>query len=299
MGGERLRGATLGAMYPTWKLTSAIVGPSENRRLSVRKPGLSCAAVAAVVVLGILCVPLLTTGAHAAEIKILSAVAMKSALDDLAAQFERSTGHTVRLAYATAGIVRDRIRDGETIDVAILPRSAFDPLVTQGKLVPGTATVIARSLVAVAVPAGSPKPDIATVDALKRALLAAKSIVYPDPTKGGATGIHAARVIERLGITAEMKPKTTLVPGSEYAEILAKREAELGIVQPMVVVGVPGVEVVGPLPSELQNTTDFVFWAGVGASSKEAATASEFIKYLLAPEAARAIKAKGMEPGSE
>jgi molybdate transport system substrate-binding protein len=89
------------------------------------------------------------------------------------------------------------------------------------------------------------------------------------------------------------------VPGSEYAEILAKREAELAIVQPMVVVGVPGVELVGPLPAELQNTTDFVFWAGVGASTKQAETAAAFIKYLLAPDAARAIKAKGMEPGAE
>jgi molybdate transport system substrate-binding protein len=255
--------------------------------------------VGASVVVGILSVPLPGTGANAAEIKILSAVAMKPALDDLAREFERTTGHTVKMAYATAGVVGDRIRDGETVDVAILPRSAFDPLLTQGKIAPGTATVVARSLVAVAVPAGAPKPDISTVDALKRSLLAARSIVYPDPTKGGATGIHAARVIERLGITAEMKPKTTLVPGSEYAEILAKREAELGIVQPMVVLGVPGVELVGPLPAELQNTTDFVFWAGVSVSANEAQTASAFIKYLLAPDAARAIKAKGMEPGSE
>ena len=87
-------------------------------------------------------------------------------------------------------------------------------------------------------------------------MLAAKSIVYPDPTKGGATGIHAAKVIERLGITAEMSGKTTLVPGSEYRDVLAKREAEMGIVQPMVVLNYPGVEIVGPLPAELQNTTD-------------------------------------------
>jgi len=255
--------------------------------------------VGATVVIGILAIMLQARGANAAEITVLSAVAMKPALDDLAREFERRTGHTLKMAYATAGIVRDRIRDGEAVDVAILPRSAFDPLQTQGKIVPGTATVVARSLVAVAVPAGAPRPDISTVDALKRSLLAAKSIVYPDPTKGGATGIHAARVIERLGIAAEMKPKTTLVPGSEYAEILAKREAELGIVQPMVVLGIPGVELVGPLPAELQNTTDFVFWAGVVASTRETEIATAFIKSLLAPDAARAIKAKGMEPGSE
>jgi molybdate transport system substrate-binding protein len=255
--------------------------------------------VPATAVVAILSAPMPGTSANATEIKVLSAVAMKPALDDLARDFGNSTGHTVNIVYATAGVVRDRIRDGEAVDVAILPRSAFDPLVTQGKIAPGTVTVLARSLVAVAVPAGAPKPDISTVDALKRTLLAAKSVVYPDPMKGGATGIHAARVIERLGITAEMKPKTTLVPGSEYAEILAKREAELAIVQPMVVLGVPGVELVGPLPAELQNTTDFVFLAGVGASAKEAETAANFIKYLVAPDAARVIKAKGMEPGSE
>jgi molybdate transport system substrate-binding protein len=253
----------------------------------------------ATLVVALLSVALPGTGANAAEITVLSAVAMKPALDDLSREFERRTGHTVKTAYATAGIVRDRIRDGEPVDVAVAPRSAFDPLLTQGRIASGTATVVARSLVAVAVPAGAPKPDISTVDALKRALLAAKSVVYPDPTKGGATGIHAARVIERLGIATEMKPKTTLVPGSEYADILAKREAELAIVQPMVVLGVPGVELVGPLPAELQNKTDFVFWAGVSASAKEAEVASAFIKYLLTPDAARVIKAKGMEPGSE
>lgn len=209
-----------------------------------------------VVAVAILCSALLGTIASAAELRVLSAVAMKPALEDLARE-------------------------------------------TQGRIAPGTATVVARSLVAVAVPAGAPKPDISTVEALKRALLAAKSIVYPDPTKGGATGIHAARVIERLGISAEMKPKTTLVPGSEYAEVLARREADLAIVQPMVVLGVAGIDLVGPLPAELQNTTDFVFWAGVAAAAQEPKTASAFIKYLLAPDAARVIKAKGMEPGSD
>jgi molybdate transport system substrate-binding protein len=236
--------------------------------------------------------------ANAAEIKVLSAVAMKPALDDIARDFERRTGHRVAMAYATAGLVRDRIRDGETVDVAILPRSAFDPLLTGGKIAPDSAVSVARSLVAVAVRKGAPKPDISSPEALKRSLLAAKSIVYPDPTKGGATGIHAARVIERLGITEEMKPKTTLTPAGEYAEIVARGEAEIAIVQPMVILSVLGVELVGPLPEELQNKTDFVFMAGVGAKAKEAEVAQAFIEYLLAPDGARVIKAKGMEPGS-
>jgi molybdate transport system substrate-binding protein len=233
----------------------------------------------------------------AAEIKVLSAVAMKPALDDLAREFERTSAHKITLVYATAGIIRDRIRGGEAFDVAIMPRSAFDPLLTEGKIIPASATRVAQSLVAVAVRAGAPKPDISSVEALKRSLLAAKSIVYPDPTKGGATGIHAARVIERLGLSEQMKPKTTLTPAGEYAEVLAKGEAEIAIVQPIVVMNFPGVELVGPLPAELQNTTDFVFLAGIGANAKEPGVAKALIDYLLAPEAARVIKAKGMEPG--
>jgi molybdate transport system substrate-binding protein len=254
--------------------------------------------VQVLVAVGTVSISLLGVGAGAAEIKVLSAVAIKPALDDVAREFERTTGHKVMVAYATAGLVRDRIRDGESVDVAIMPRSAFEPLVTQGKIAPDSVVAVARSMVAVAVRTGAPKPDISSVEALKRSLLAAKSIVYPDPTKGGATGIHAARVIERLGITNEMKPKTTLTPAGEYAEIVAKGEADLAIVQPMVILNVPGVELVGPLPEELQNTADFVFLAGIGVSATEAATGRAFIKYLLAPDAARVIKAKGMEPGA-
>jgi molybdate transport system substrate-binding protein len=233
----------------------------------------------------------------AAELKVLSAVAMKPALDDLAREFERTSGHKVTLVYATAGIIRDRIRGGETADVAIMPRSAFDPLVTEGKIAASSATRVAQSLVAVAVRAGAPKPDISSVEALKRSLLAAKSIVYPDPTKGGATGIHAARVIERLGIAEQMKSKTTLTPAGEYAEVVAKGEAEIAIVQPIVVMNYPGVDLVGPLPAELQNTTDFVFLAGIGANAREPDGGKALIQYLLSPAAAGVIKAKGMEPG--
>lgn len=235
--------------------------------------------------------------AGAADLKVLSAVAMKPALDDLVRDFARKEGHKLTIEYATAGIIRDRIRGGEATDVAIMPRSAFEPLMKEGKITQGSEKRLAQSLIAVAVRSGAPKPDISSVDAVKRSLLAAKSIVYPDPTKGGATGIHAARVIERLGISEQMKPKTTLVPGSEYADVLAKGEAEIGIVQPMVVLTFPGVDVVGPLPAELQNTTDFVFLGGVATTSKEPDLAKAFIQYLLAPDAARVIKAKGMEPG--
>jgi len=237
-------------------------------------------------------------GASAAEVKALSAVAVKSALDELIiAGAERATGHKVTVAYATAGVLRDRIKAGEAFDMVILPRPFMDPLVAQGAIAPASATVFARSLVSVGVRAGAPKPDISTAEAFKRTMLAAKSISYADPAKGGGSGIHAASVIERLGIAEEMKPKTKLVPGAESVDLVANGEAEIAIVNTPVIVSKPGVELVGPLPAELQNTTDFVFFVGVGASAKEPDAAKALIKYLQEPDAARVIKAKGMEPG--
>ena len=234
--------------------------------------------------------------AQAAEIKLLSAVAMRAAIDDLAPGFERETGHKVTVTYATAGVLRDRIQGGEVVDLTILPRPAMDPLVKQGKIDPGTVAVFARSAVSVAVRAGAPKPDISTVEALKRAMLAAQSVTYADPAKGGGSGIHFASVLERLGIAEEMKPKTKLVPGDESVQLVARGEAEIAVVNTPVILREPGVELVGPLPAELQNTVDFVFFAGVGATAKEPDAAKALIKYLLAPDAARVIKARGLEP---
>jgi len=234
---------------------------------------------------------------NAAEVKALGAVAMKSALDELGAGFERATGHKVTIVYATAGVLRDRIRGGEAFDMTILPRPFMDPLIAQGAIAAGSAAVFARSLVSVGVRAGAAKPDISTAEAFKRTLLAAKSISYADPAQGGGSGIHAASVIERLGIAAEMKPKTKLVPGPESVDLVAQGEAEIAIVNTPVILSKAGVDLVGPLPAELQNTTDFVFFVGVGASAKEPSAARALIQYLLAPDAARIIKTKGLEPG--
>lgn len=234
---------------------------------------------------------------EAAEIKVLCAEAMKPVFEEIARDFERTSGDKVTATYSTAGVIAYRIRGGELTDGAIIPRAAFSPLVNEGKITSGSATRVAHSLLAVAVRAGAPKPDISTVEALKRTLLAAKSITYPDPTEGGAIGIQAASVIDRLGLTDQLKSKTTLTPAGEFRDILAMGQAELAIVQPVVVVNYPGIDLVGPLPAELQNTTSFDFMAGIGANAKESAAAKALILYLLSPAAARVIKAKGMEPG--
>jgi molybdate transport system substrate-binding protein len=236
--------------------------------------------------------------ANAAEIKLLSAVAMRAAIDDLVPGFERESGHKVAITYATAGVARERIQGGEAVDLAILPRPAMDPLVKQGKIDSGTVAAFARSTVSVAVRAGAPKPDIGTVEAFKRAMLAAKSVSYADPAKGGGSGIHFAAVVERLGIVEDMRPKTKLVPGDESVQLVARGDAEIAVVNTPVILREPGVDLVGPLPANLQNTVDFVFFVGVGANATEPDAAKALIKYLLAPNAARVIKAKGLEPGS-
>src|SRR5207245_4312909 len=140
------------------------------------------------------------TPVHAAEVKVLSAVAVKSALDELAGSFERATGNKLTVSYATAGEVVKRIAGGESADIVILPKPRLDELAQQSKIAPESATGFASAVVGVAVRTGAPKPDIGSPDALKRSLLAAKSISYADPAKGGASGIHFVRVLDRLGI---------------------------------------------------------------------------------------------------
>ncbi len=236
--------------------------------------------------------------AETSEVKVLSAIAMRSAVDELARDFERATGHKVTLTYAPAGGIRDRIQGGEGFALAILPRPILEQLEAQGKIAPGSSAVLARSTVAVCVRAGAPKPDISNVEAFKGAMLATKSVAYSDPVKGGASGVHAARVLDRLGIAEAMKPKTKLT-GPDSAEAVARGEAELCINQAMEIMRTVGVDLVGPLPAELQNTTDFVFGVGIGSGAQQPGPAGAFMSYLRAPRAASVFKAKGMERGAE
>ena len=171
----------------------------------------------------------------------------------------------------------------------------MEELQKQNKLAAGSLVNVVGTPVAVAARAGAPKPDIATVEAFKSTLLAAKSIVYADPAKGGVSGIVFARALERLGIADQMKAKTILVPGAQAAEVVAKGEAELGVAQGSEIVPVAGAQLVGPLPGELASTT--VFAAAIGADSKAPAAAKALIEFLTGPQAAPKFKAKGFQPG--
>jgi molybdate transport system substrate-binding protein len=233
--------------------------------------------------------------ARADEIKVMASVALKSTLDDLVTKFESTGGGKVTMVYGLAAQLKQRVSDGEADDVAVLILPMMEDLLKQGKLVTGSLTNVGGTPVAIAIRVGAPKPDIGTVDALKRTLIAAKSISYSDPAKGGASGVYFAKVVDQLGLTDELKVKTILVPGAQAPELVAKGQAELGVAQGSEIIPVAGAEVLGPLPGNLGSVT--VFTAGIAAASKAPDAARAFIKFITGPDAAAVLKAKGFEPG--
>lgn len=233
------------------------------------------------------------TAGHSADIKVFSSVALSTVLKEVAPAFESKTGNKLTLELGLAAELKKRVLDGERADVIILTRAMMDDLAKQNKLAPDSIANVAGTPVAVAARAGAAKPDIGSVEAFRQSLLAAKSIVYADPAKGGLSGVVAARSIERLGIADQLKAKTILVPGAQSPELVAKGEAELGIAQASEIVPVEGVQLVGPLPGELATMT--LFAGGVGAESQSAAAAKALIEFLRSPEAAPSFKAKGFE----
>src|SRR6201987_4162660 len=212
--------------------------------------------------------------ARAAEIKLLCAVALQPAMVALIPDFEKSSGHKVTVAYGTAGAVADRVQKGEAADIVISAAPLIDQLQAQGKVVAVSHVVIAKVGVGVFVRKGAAKPDISSADAFKRSMLAARSITYPDPAGGGASGIYVASLFERLGIAREMKPKTKLSPSAKvlYASV-ATGDVEIGFNQISEVLAQPTVEFAGPLPSAIQNYTQFSPGIVSSGSQAEAARA--------------------------
>jgi molybdate transport system substrate-binding protein len=235
--------------------------------------------------------------AQAATIKVISGGAFKQVLNALAAQYEKETGGKLDIAYQTVGQHLELIKNGrEEFDVAVLTPEAIDGLVKEGKVVAGSSAALAKVGVGVVVKAGAPKPDIATVDAFKKALLAAKSVAYIDPKAGGSSGIYVAGLLQRLGIADQVNAKAVLVHGGAVADHIADGEAEIGVHQISEILPVEGVTLVGPLPAEIQNFT--VYAAGVGTAAKDSAAAKALVKFLAGPHAQAIIEAKGMEPAS-
>jgi len=225
---------------------------------------------------------------EAAEIRVLSTVGVQPATPEIVAQFEGATGHRIAVTYGLAAVLKTKFLEGEPADVLILTSPIVDDLVQQGKVAPGSKVDIGRSGVGVGVKAGAPKPDISTPEALKNAVLAAKSIGY---SKAGASGVVFARVLERLGIAEQVKAKYRDT-GTRAGEMLASGEIELGAAQIPELMAVPGVEVVGPLPADLQTIT--IFSVALATEAREADAAKAFIQFLSGPRAAPVYKAKGL-----
>jgi molybdate transport system substrate-binding protein len=242
---------------------------------------------------GLAAAMLFSVAACSAEIKVLSTMAVRSVMEQLIPEFERASGHKVVIAYDTSNIMAKRVQDGEAVDLAILTPALIEDLAQQGKVVPGSNVMVARSGVGIAVRAGAPKPEIGTVEALTRTLLDAKSIAY---TSTGQSGTYFAGLIDRLGIGEQVRAKAKIPKGGSTGDLVARNEAEMAVQQIPELMATKGIELIGPLPAEVQYMTDFS--AGVAAGARQPDAAQALIIFVTTPEAARVIKAKGMEPGA-
>jgi molybdate transport system substrate-binding protein len=221
---------------------------------------------------------------------MLSGGAMRALMVEAVPLFERASGSEVDIHYRLTSVLTKEIEDGAAFDIALLPRPELDALVQTGKIVAGSQSDMTRSAVGLAVREGAPKPDIGSVSAFTKALQRARSIAYSD----GPSGLYIAALLQRLGIADEMKPKTKLTSGP-VAELVANGDAEIGMQQIVAILPVKGAELVGPLPSDLQNI--IVYAAGIASGTSKKPAARAFIAFMATPEVKRIIRAKGMEPG--
>jgi molybdate transport system substrate-binding protein len=236
--------------------------------------------------------------ASAEEIKVMTSGAFTAAYLEIVPQFERNTSFKIVTSYgASMGTAPDsipmRLQRGEPVDVVILARTALDELVKQGKVLPESRVDLVRSSIGMAVRAGARKPDIRTVDALKRALLEAKSIAYSDSASGSYL---SGELFPRLGIAEQVAGKSQRIKTMSVGAVVARGDAELGFQQVSELLPVAGIEYVGPLPSEVQRVT--VFSAGVATASKQPDAARMLIQFLASPDAAPAIAKSGLEPAA-
>ena len=245
-------------------------------------------------VLLVLCLLLLTArGASAAEIKLLCAGAFNSVAREFVPAFERDTGHKVTIENDTAGGLAKRISGGESFDLVVAPPAALGPRTASGKVIGESLKPLARVGIGVAVKKGTPLPDIGDVEAFKRALLAARAIAYIDPAAGGTSGIYLAQLFDKMGIGAQLKPKTVLVAGGLVADRVVSGEAEIGLQQASELLAVPGATLVGPIPAAIQSYT--IYMGGVSAAAHDPAAAGALLSAFSGDAAAAVLKAKGME----
>jgi molybdate transport system substrate-binding protein len=231
-----------------------------------------------------------STTATAVELKFLSPPSLKTVMNEIIPRFENDSGHKLAIAWEVMPAMKRQIEAGRDFDVAILPPDLMQAVIETGKASAATRTEFARTAIGVAVRKGAPRPDLSSVASTRRMLLDAKSIAY---TSDGAVGNAFLALLERLGIAAEVKPKLMAMPGGGTVEPVARGEAELAVTTIPGILEVPGAELAGRLPSELQ--TYVVYSAAVATASQNAVAATAFIRSLTTPSAIAVIKSKGLE----
>jgi molybdate transport system substrate-binding protein len=227
-----------------------------------------------------------------ADIKVLSSIATREAYNELVPQFEKASGHKVTTTWAGTTAIMQKMAAGESHDLIIISGTELDELIRQGKVAADSRVTLARCGIGIAVRAGAPKPDVSSAEALKRALLAAKTVGYTS----GPSGVHMGKLIERMGIADQIKPKFKSVPsGGTIGTIVATGDCEIGFQQVSEIVHVPGVDFAGPLPPDVQHVT--VFCCGVQSGAANADAARSLASFLSSPGAAAVMKRHGLEPG--
>jgi molybdate transport system substrate-binding protein len=239
------------------------------------------------------------SGQNAPSLKVMISSGFRAAYEELIPEFERKTGQTIVTVYGGSmgnapSTIPNRLQNGEPADVVILATSAIQELVEKHKVIPGTRVDLARSLIAMAVRAGAQKPDISTLEGLKRTLLAAKSIAYSDSTSGVYL---STELFQRLGIADEIRSKCIRIDTGMVGTVIARGDAEIGFQQVSELLPIAGIDIVGPIPPEGQKIT--VYSGGVVVDSKQQAIAEQLLRFLASPEAAATIKKSGMQPVSE
>jgi molybdate transport system substrate-binding protein len=224
-------------------------------------------------------------------VRVLSTLAVMGAMRDLTTEYEARTGIRIEAEFAPTVALLERLRATEPADIAILTAKGVDDLIHEGVMLPGTRTDIALSRVGIAVKAGAPKPDLSSVAAFRTALLAARAVAY---SKIGASGIFFAGLLERLGIATEVNARAVIVPSGFTAERLVSGEADLAVQQISELMVVPGIDVAGPLPTEIQTAA--MFSAGLLATSRQVENATALLHFLSSTEIGPILLRTGLEP---
>jgi len=227
-------------------------------------------------------------------IKVMTTRAISTVLNATGREFEKTTGYKLTITTDIAIRMVRQIQAGEAFDVLVASPEQIDTLIKQGKIIAQTKTILARSGIGVAVRTGAEKPDISSIETFKNTLVNAKSIAY---LKEGQSGIYVDGLIKKLGLSETLKSKIVRPDKDIVSELVAKGEVEFGLVVITQIQTTPGVELVGPLPPEIQSFAVFV--AGVSTNSKAPAVSKEVIKFLTGPQSVRVMKLQGMEPATE